>query len=248
VSADAYRSPRFLRVARWWARRELGRTLDGFRVHGLEATRRVCSSRPAIFVATHVAFWDTFLLVTLDDALGTEGYAVMDEANLCRIPFFVRLGAIPMRRDRPRGGLRAAASVLDRPGRSLWMFPQGEHRPAHLRPLGFRPGIRMLARMAPPESAVVPVAIQYAFGQSEGPVAYASFGAALDREACIGPAAVPILERAVEAELARIDRLLVGGEERFETLVPSRSWDERTDLGTRALNWWLRPRGTRSAG
>jgi 1-acyl-sn-glycerol-3-phosphate acyltransferase len=242
VSADQYRSPRFLRAARWWARRELGRTLDGFRVAGLERTRRTARERPVIFAATHVAFWDTFLLVVLDDALGTESFAVMDEVNLCRIPFFTRLGAIPMRRDRPRAGLRTAAGLLDRPGRAVWMFPQGEHRPPHLRPLLFRPGIRLLARMASPETVVVPVALQYAFGESEGPVAYASLGEPLAREDCIDDGAVARLERATTRELERIDRLLDGKPEPFEALVPSRSWDERRDLGTRALNWWLRPR------
>lgn len=240
---DALRSPRFLVAARWWARRELRRTLDGLRVAGLAEASAEAARRPVVFAATHVSFWDAFVLVALDEALGTEGYAVMDRANLCRVPFFVRLGAIPMRRDRPRAGLRAAAALLDRPGRAVWMFPQGGHRPPHLRPLGFQPGIRLLARIAPSHAAIVPVALQYAYGQSEGPVAYASFGAPLPATEVAGEAGVAHLERAVEAELGRIDRLLSGAPEPFRALIPSRSWDERLDVGTRLLNWWLRPRG-----
>jgi 1-acyl-sn-glycerol-3-phosphate acyltransferase len=242
TSPDRLRSPRFLGAARWWARRELRRTLDGLRVAGLDSARALAAERPVIFAATHVSFWDPFVLVVLDEALGTESYAVMDEVNLCRIPFFVRIGAIPMRRDQPRAGLRAAASMLDRPGRVVWVFPQGEHRPPHLRPLRFLPGVRLLARLAPPSVAVVPVGLQYAFGQSEGPVAYASFGEPLTGAEVAADAGVERLEEAVEEELSRIDRLLAGEPEPFRPLVPSRSWDERLDVGTRMLNWWLRPR------
>jgi 1-acyl-sn-glycerol-3-phosphate acyltransferase len=242
---DQLRSPRFMSAARWWSRREIRRTLDGLRVAGLAEARRVAAERPVIFAATHVAFWDVFLLVTLDEALGTESYAVMDEENLCRIPFFVRIGAIPMRRTQPRAGLRAAASMLDRPGRVVWIFPQGGHRPPHLRPLAFQPGVRLLARLAP-EAAVVPVALQYAYGQSQGPVAYASFGDPIPAPVVASHGGVEVLERATEAQLARIDRLLAGADECFEALVPSRSWDAEMGVGTRLLNWALTPRPRRT--
>jgi 1-acyl-sn-glycerol-3-phosphate acyltransferase len=235
------RSPRFLHAARWWARRELRQTLDGLRVQGLDAAREATRARPVIFAATHVSFWDPFVLVVLDEALGTEGYAVMDAVNLCRIPFFVRLGAIPVQRGAPRPGLRLAASVLDRPGRAVWIFPQGNQRPAHLRPLGFLPGIRLLARLAP-SAVVIPVGLEYAFAESQGPVVYASFGEPLPSSGIGGEAGVERLEAAVEAELDRIDRLLAGEAEPFEALIPSRAWSEDAGAGTRLLNWALRPR------
>jgi 1-acyl-sn-glycerol-3-phosphate acyltransferase len=239
---ERFRSPRLLAAARWWARREIRRTLDGLRVAGLAPVRQLTARQPVILAATHVAFWDVFVLVALDEALGTEGYALMDAENLCRIPFFARLGAIPVQRGSPRAGLRAAASLLDQPGRAVWIFPQGGHRPPHLRPLAFLPGVRLLSRLTP-GAAVVPVGLQYAFGQSEGPVAYASFGEPLPAEAVAADDGVPKLEEAVEFELARIDRLLAGAPEPFESLIPSRSWSDQVGVGTRLLNRWFGPRG-----
>jgi 1-acyl-sn-glycerol-3-phosphate acyltransferase len=238
---EQFRSPRFLRAARWWARRELRRTLDGLTVLGLAETRDVVRRGPVIFAATHVAFWDPFVLVALDETLGTEGYAVMDAVNLCRIPFFVRLGAIPVQRGSPRTGLRLAASVLDRPGRAVWIFPPGGHRPPHLRPLRFFPGVRLLARLAP-DAVVVPVALQYAFAEGQGPVAYAAFGEPIAPGEVAGEAGVERLERAVEAQLARIDRLLDGEPEPFTAVVPSRGDPAHGGPGTWLLNRWLRPR------
>ncbi|MBA4156824.1 MAG: 1-acyl-sn-glycerol-3-phosphate acyltransferase [Gemmatimonadetes bacterium] len=240
------RSPRFLAAARWWARREIRRTLDGLRVAGLREAREVARRQPVIFAATHVAWWDPFLLVVLDEALGTEGYALMDAENLCRIPFFARLGAIPVQRGNPRAGLRAGAALLDRPGRAVWFFPQGRHRPAHLRPLDFQPGIRLLARLAP-NAAVVPVALQYAFAEAQGPVSYACFGTTLPAREVAEHGGVVRLERAVEEALARIDANLAGAGEPFQALIPSREWGANADPGTRLLNALLRPRAARAA-
>jgi 1-acyl-sn-glycerol-3-phosphate acyltransferase len=236
------RSPRFLALARRYARRELAHSLDGLHVAGLEVARRAVSERPALLVANHVCWWDSFLVVTLDQALGTEGYALMDAENLCRIPFFARMGAIPLDRQRPRAGLRAAASLLDRPGRTVWIFPQGGHRPAHLRPLGFQPGVRMLARLAP-GAVVIPVAYQYAFGEGHYPAAYASFGEALAAAEVAGDDGTQRLEAAVEQELQRIDDALAGRAPTLPALVASRGQRPDGGWGTRLLNAILgRPR------
>lgn len=244
---DSLRLPRFLTAARWWARRELRRTLDGLRVAGLVEARSVVQRQPVIFASTHVAWWDAFVLLTLDEALGTEGYALMDERNLCRIPFFTRLGAIPVRRGNPRAGLRAGAALLDRPGRTVWIFPQGRHRPAHLRPLDFQPGVRLLARLAP-DAAVVPVALQYAFAEAQGPVSYACFGTALPAREVAERGGVLRLEEGVEVALGRIDTFLAGGGEPFQALIPSREWDANAGAGTWLLNAWMRPRAARAEG
>jgi hypothetical protein len=240
-SPDQLRSPRLLGLFRRWVRREIRWKLDGLRVAGLDQARGTVHAQPVILAATHVAFWDAFLVLALDEALGSEGYALMDAENLCRIPFFARFGAIPIERGRARGALRSAAWLLDRPGRAVWIFPQGEHRPAHLRPLGFLPGVQLLARLAP-DAAVIPVAFQYAFAESEGPVCYAGLGPALPTGAVSGPGGLSLLERGVEVELERIDRYLSGAAEPFVSLIPSRDWKQRMGLGTGILNAMVAPR------
>ncbi len=80
------------RWALYLARRYVGWTLrsrfDGFFVEGLEEARHVAAERPVIFAASHVSRWDAFALVAADEALGTDGYVLMDERSLARLPFF----------------------------------------------------------------------------------------------------------------------------------------------------------------
>lgn len=235
MNPEQLRSPRFLSLARRYARRELGHALDGLYVDGLDAARQVAKDRPTILAANHVCWWDSFLVVALDEALGTEGYALMDAENLCRIPFFARMGAIPLDRERPRTGLRAAAALLDRPGRAVWIFPRGGHRPAHLRPLGFQPGARLLARLAP-NAAVIPVAFEYAFGEGHYPAAYACFGDPLSATEATAGGGIERLERGVETALARIDNALANCAPPFPALVASRGQRPDSGLGTRLLN------------
>lgn len=227
------RSPRLLALARRYARRRIARGLDGLYVAGLEAAREEARRAPVVLAANHVGWWDSFLVVALDQALGTEGYALMDAASIRRLPFFARLGALPIDRGESatwRAGMREGAARLDRPGRALWIFPQGEHRPAHLRPLGFAGGIGVLARLAP-HARIVPVAIQYAWRERPVPAAYADLGPALDARG-LAPGAV---EAAVEAGLARIDRALAGAAPPPSALVEGRGGSPERGLGARLI-------------
>ncbi|HEX2191010.1 MAG TPA: lysophospholipid acyltransferase family protein [Longimicrobiaceae bacterium] len=237
MSGSAPRTPWLLGLARRYVRRRLARGLDGLRAGGVEEARRAAAAGPVILAANHVSWWDPFLVVALDEALGTEGYALMDAGNLAALPYFARLGALPLDRRSParlRAGLRAAAELLDRPRRAVWMFPQGRLRPAHLRPLGVHPGIALLARLAP-GAAVVPVAVQYAFGEHAAPAALARFGDAIPNAAAATHEGAARLERALEEELGKIDASLAGGAPPLPVLVASRLRRPDRGLGSRVL-------------
>lgn len=240
MSPPDVRAPWFLAVARRYVRRRLAHGLDGFRAAGLDRARRAAAAGPVILAANHVSWWDPFLVVALDEALGTEGYALMDAANLGGLPFFARLGAVPLDRSTParlRAGLRAGAALLDRPGRAVWMFPQGRLRPAHLRPLGIHPGIALLARLAPGAS-VVPVALQYAFGEQPAPAALAWLGDPIPPRIAASPEGTALLEIALEAGLREIDAALAGDAPPLPELVRSRLRRPDRGLGSRALGRW----------
>lgn len=217
-----HRADWLFRLARPYVRRQLARSLDGLHVAGLEETRAVVAAGPCIFVANHAAWWDPLLAVALDEALDAEGYALMDAENLCRFPVFTRLGGVPLYRARPRSALRTAARLLEAPRRAVLVFPQGRERPAHLRPLAFRPGVRLLARMAPAGTRVVPIGFQYIFRNGHYPAAFASLGPGLPAERIARGDGVAAIERAVEGELERIDRAITSDESTFEALVPSK--------------------------
>lgn len=230
---SAARSERFLSIARRYAARRVSRDLDGFEAAGLRETAELASRRPVLLVANHVAWWDSFVCLLIDRALGTEGYALMEEANLRRLPFFSWVGAIPLDPARPARGLRLGGRLLDRPGRAVWVFAQGEQRPAHLRPLGFAGGVELLARLAP-DAALVPVALQYAFLESQRPAAFASLGPPVSSGSEPG-GLTQRLEAAVADQLEQIDGRLRGDGAGFEAVVPRRGGPPEAGAGARLL-------------
>lgn len=212
------RSTRFLAMARPYVRHALGGELDGVFVRGLGGLARASAERALICAANHVSMWDPLLLVALEATLPGAGHALMDAANLARLPFFGRVGAVPLdRREHARAmaDLERAAELVRSPGERMWIFPQGEQRAAHLRPLGLRAGVLRLAETS--GAAIVPVAIQYSFREAPRPACFVSIG-----EPLAHGAGLVELERAIEGELARIDACLEGREPAFEALIASR--------------------------
>ena len=228
MTPAARRSPRFVALGRRYVRRKLTRALDGVWAAGLGQARDVAKRQPIILAANHVGWWDSFLVIAVDQALGTEGFALMDQSSVERMPYFGWQGAVPLDQASPRAGLRQGARLLDRPGRALWIFPSGGHRPAHLRPLGFKPGIVLLARMAP-AAAVLPVAFQYAWGDADRPRAWVHVG---------DPVEVSQVEPAVERGLDQIDHALRGEPAGFEMLIAPRGRRPDQGMGARILAGW----------
>ncbi len=262
VLAGDARRPRFLGFARGYARRRVSRRLDGLWVSGLDEARAALAARPLIFAANHVSWWDVLLLLVLDEELGGVGWAVMDAENLRRLPFFGWVGALPLdrsSRERSRACLEYSAALLDRPGRSIWMFPQGRQRPAHLRPLDLKPGLRIMHAHNPVD--VVGVSIDYVFLERDRPAAIVRFSAPMPGGAFVGEsggaALLPAVERTLLDGLAEIDAAVIaatdGGRARrhprdplpgFPALVgPPRS-SAQDGVGSRMLRL-LGERGTR---
>lgn len=208
-----------VRAARRYARWRVGAELDGLHVEGLEHARAALAAGPVLFAANHVGWWDGMLTVVLDDALDADARVLTHPATVRRLPFLGWLGFVPLR----PGALRGLSGFLDRPGRAAWIFPQGRHRAAHLRPLGFQPGASFVARGG---ATVVPVAIQYLFRDHSAPAALVRFGA---------PVPVDALEDAVAAGLDQLD-----AEVPALALVPSRALATDGGAGARLLAWITR--------
>lgn len=190
-------------------------TFGSIHLHGAEHMRNAAQTRPVVAVANHSSWWDGMMLIMVSEQLvPTDAYVMMDAANLRRLPFFAGLGAFGVELTSRRDGaaaVRYAADLLDKPGRLVWVFPQGQERPAHERPLRFSSGAARIASLS--GALTVPVAFSYVFGGRERPDVYVSIGAPLvdaDRHA---------QARAVERELDRIEaELSEPGREAFETI------------------------------
>lgn len=174
-------------------RRQASRGLDGVFVDGLDAAREASLQGPVIFAGNHVAHWDVSLVSILDDELGTDGYALMDARSISRLPFFRAVGCVPVhvgdpaRTDRD---LHFAASLLSRPRRALWIFPQGRHTPSHLRPLHFHRGLARLAALS--SAQIVPFALTYAFFDAPQPRALVRLMPALPSTASLDDVAASV--------------------------------------------------------
>ncbi|MEN0063667.1 MAG: lysophospholipid acyltransferase family protein [Myxococcota bacterium] len=210
--------------------------LDGIYASGWKQAQAVSAAGPFILAPTHVAYWDTLLMLYVEDLLGADGYALMERANYDRLPFFGWVGAIPVDRNNSRPAIRAAVTRLDRPGRMMVVFPQGRQRPSHLRPLDLQRGIELIARQS--QAVVQPLALAYAFHESPRPTVYLDFPPAME----VGRDARGFLSRLEEelvAGLERIDRWVDEGSGAFDTLV-ARSTMVRPGLGMRILGWAAR--------
>ena len=200
------RRPAFLALARRYTRRRAARGLDGVWVAGLDGARAALASRPLILASNHVAWWDALMLVLIDRALGGLGWAMMDSRNLRSLPFLGWLGALPLDRSTPersRECLQNSAALLDRPGRAVWIFPQGRQRPAHLRPLDLKPGLQIMHDSNPVD--LVAVSLDYVFLERDRPAAVIRFSAPIPAAAAAGSALLPTVERALLDGLSAID-------------------------------------------
>lgn len=227
-----------LSLARPYVRRRLARELDGLWVSGLDRLAPLLATGPVVFAPNHVSWWDPMVLVALSGALPTEDYVLMDAENLRRLPFMGWLGAVPLRRGRreeARADVLAAAGLLDGPGRSVWIFPQGRQRPAHLRPLELRPGVEWLVAAAG-GVPVVPVSLQYGFREGERPAALVRFGRARSARAPVATL-LPWLEAALVEGLGRCDAFLDQGLGDFRPLVAPVGRPSEAGGGARVLSW-----------
>ena len=233
------------RKGRWFtmwfagqARSRLRRTFGGVHIAGTAAARAAVVAGPVVVVSNHTAWWDPLLaLYVSTHVLGSDAYAMMDAGNLRRLPFFGRVGAFGVDLARPEDGaaaIRYAARLLDRPGRLVWIFPQGHERPVTERPLGFRPGSAEIARVA--RSPVLPVALRYEFGGRERPDVLVDLGVSLppDRDVVRARAAH---EGAVTAGLDRLEATVRSGDLAGYDPVLRAPADRLDAAAERMLSW-----------
>ena len=216
----------------WFAGHARGRLVAAFHALYMEGHAEVAAAGakgPVLVVSNHTAWHDPLVIITLGRHFGLDPYAMMNAKNLERLPFFRRVGAFGVDLESPRDGVRAmryAADLLDRPGRIVWIFPQGKTCPI-TEPLDFRGGASHVAKLAHKAEektghalTVVPMAVRYEHADDERPSAWVSFGPALSREQAEDPGAQ---KAAVMEGLSRIEtRVRARDRGSFEPLFEAR--------------------------
>jgi chlorobactene lauroyltransferase len=160
-------------------RRLLRKHFHALWIAGEEHVRGVDRSVPTVLFGNHSCWWDPLVeFFVSHDLFGLDGYAMMEERQLERYRFFRWIGVFSVRRESPRdavASLRYAASLLDRPNRALWIYPQGVMLPGDVRPLAFQTGIGRLAQMLG-RVQFVPFAHRYEFVGDQRPEVFTEYG------------------------------------------------------------------------
>ena len=198
-----------------YIRRQASRHLAGVHWTGHGAAAGWDRAIPTLFVANHTNWWDGFLAFLVTRRLGLDFQVLMEARHLARYRAFLRIGALPLRRDRPRDAyadLTAAAGYL-RPGVGFWIFPQGERRPPS-EPVGrCGRGAAHLAAGHPGDLRVCPVAFRYGFLGEQLPEAFVMVGdgwtlraGARERREAL----MPTIEARLRDTVAALDGLVAG--------------------------------------
>lgn len=135
---------------------------------------------PLVLCSTHTGWWDGYLAGVLNRTIfKRDGYLMMEEVHLAKVPFFIWTGVFGVDRDNPRNALASVEYAVRRltegQGKALLMFPQGTIRHPDARPLMLFGGVANLARRVR-RCALVPIALRYEFRLEQAPDAFVRVG------------------------------------------------------------------------
>lgn len=198
-----------------------------------------------IVYANHPSWWDGYMAFFLSDELWRcESYLMMEEPQLARYGFFRYCGVFSVDRHDPREGMRSvryAAELLRmRPGRVLWIFPQGEITPNDRRPFETFAGVAHIVKRAAPVRCI-PMALRFEFLDQQRPEALVRLGPAQVIDGGIDTA---VLHQQLDQHLlheidALRDDVLSGATAHYRTVLRGRAsvnvaWDRvRAVVGLR---------------
>ncbi len=128
--------------------------------------KELSEQKPQLIYVNHSSWWDGLIAFELSRVIRADSFVMMEEKHLKRLFLFRRLGAFSVVRENPRQAIESinyAVSLLrENPGRTVWIFPQGEILPNDRRPLHFYRGLaRIIEKVG--DCTVVPCAVRYEF-------------------------------------------------------------------------------------
>lgn len=191
---------------------------------------------PILIYANHPSWWDGYMAFLLaDEHWRCAGYLMMEEAQLARYGFFRYCGVFSVDRGDPREAMRSvayAATLLShRPGRVLWIFPQGEITPNDRRPLTTYSGAAHIAKRAA-SVRCLPMALRFEFLGEQRPEALIRLGPS---HVVAGDTDVKALHHEMDQRLlAEVDQLredtIKGATASYRTILQGRAsvnvvWD-----------------------
>lgn len=127
---------------------------------------------PTLYLINHSAWWDGLILFYFVQSQSDKQHAVMmDEEGLRRYPFFQKLGAFSVNKNKPRDLVQTFRYMTDLFNQlhPIWVFPQGKVEHQDTVPYVFQKGVGRMMTLVD-NIHVVPVTLHYAFLEEQKPV------------------------------------------------------------------------------
>jgi len=162
----------------WYVERLARGTFASVRWHSRSDWRRWDPAVPTLAIANHTNWWDGFLSHQVSRAMGRDFRILMERQHLDRYKAFYRIGALPMERRSAPQAMRdlATATACLVPGGMVWIYPQGQRRPAGEVPRDLEHGAAWMVRRHAGPLRVLPVAFRYPFLSEQRPEAMVLLG------------------------------------------------------------------------
>ena len=163
---EAKKSKWFEKLFSFYNSNLLNRRFFLLKVNGLDILRAKPPKVPQIIFVNHSSWWDGIVCYRISTLLKLNSFIMMEEKQLKKLLLFRKLGAFSVVRENPREALESvnyAARLLKQDSeRTLWIYPQGQILPNHIRPVRFFHGLSKIIKKTD-ICRVVPMAIRYEF-------------------------------------------------------------------------------------
>ncbi|MCZ0701920.1 1-acyl-sn-glycerol-3-phosphate acyltransferase [Natronobacillus azotifigens] len=130
------------------------------------------NSHPNLYIINHSSWWDGPILYFLTQRRSQQDhYVMMDEQGLRCYPFFGKLGAFSVNKEKPRDLIETFRYTenLFKKDKSVWLFPQGQVYHQDATPFKFEQGLGRLIQLNKTVN-VIPVTFHYYFLEVQKPM------------------------------------------------------------------------------
>ena len=199
-----------------------------YAVHVLNRPAEVRDDEALICCMNHPSWNDPMVGAFLHDRFfrTREAYAPIEEKALEGYPVLRKIGLYGVSRGNAGGArrfLRESDAILSRGHTAIWITAQGHFADVRLRPVQLEPGLGVLLGKTRAKFRLLPVALEYTYGEEKLPEVFVNFGESIaglepgkDTSADWKSACEKVLE-AAQDELA--ERVMARQPGDFETLL-----------------------------
>jgi chlorobactene lauroyltransferase len=144
---------------------------------------RPVAQNKTIYYLNHTSWWDGLIPLLLNRTLLRQNArAMMEDKQMVQHSFFKKIGAFSINLSNQKAvitSLRYAVASMQRPGASLYIYPEGKIVPFSTEKPVFKKGLAWIVKRCP-DADVVPVGIYFGHSSSDKPELFLKIGKPVD--------------------------------------------------------------------